>query len=103
MRILQAMAGAPEGGAETFFTRLAVALHESGLSQRFVVRPNEGREVVLRDRGIDVTTAPFGGAFDLSTRRTLRRTIESFCPDIVLTWMNRATAHCPRAETEKRF
>jgi glycosyltransferase involved in cell wall biosynthesis len=103
MRILQAMAGAPEGGAETFFARLAVALHESGVRQRFVVRRNEGRESVLLTRGIDVATAPFGGPLDRSTRRILRGAIDSFHPDIVLTWMNRATAHCPQAGPDRPF
>lgn len=103
MRILQAMAGAAAGGAETFFARLALALHEGGVCQHFVVRPNEGREAALLAAGIAVATAPFGGALDLSTRRILRRAIASFRPDVVLTWMNRATAFCPPAGSASRF
>lgn len=103
MRVLQAIAGAPDGGAETFFARLALALHESGVCQRLVVRPNEGREAALLAAGVEIATAPFGGALDLSTRRVLRRAIASFQPDIVLTWMNRATAFCPPADGGSRF
>lgn len=103
MRLLQAIAGAPEGGAETFFARLALALHECGVCQHVVVRPNEGRQAALQAAGIPVATAPFGGALDLSTRRVLRRAIASFRPDIVLTWMNRATGFCPPATGGSRF
>jgi glycosyltransferase involved in cell wall biosynthesis len=97
------MAGASSGGAETFFARLALALHDRGVVQRLVVRPDEVRNPALLAAGIEVATAPFGGLFDLSTRRILRRMIDSFHPDIVLTWMNRATALCPPAADDNRF
>lgn len=96
MRVLQAMAGAPVGGAETFFTRLTLALHRAGLDQQLLIRPGAAREEVLRADGLRVSTARFGGRLDISTPAHFRREIAAFRPDIVMTWMNRATAFCPR-------
>src|SRR3546814_16307324 len=95
MRVLQAMAGAPVGGAETFFTRLCGALQRAGLDQHLLVRPDPVREAALRGAGAEVSTARFGSRLDLTTARRLRRVVGSYRPDIVLTWLNRATAFCP--------
>lgn len=95
MRVLQAMAGAHHGGAEAFFTRLAIALHRAGVDQHIVVREDRERILALREGGLDPVGLRFGGAFDLSTRRRLRREIRRYRPDVVLSWMNRATAFCP--------
>lgn len=103
MRLLQFMAGAAEGGAENFFMRLAMTLHASRIDQHLVVRPEAAREKKLRDAGVSVTTAGFGGRFDFATGRILKREIGLFRPDIVLTWMNRATAFCPRSGDGGRF
>lgn len=103
MRVLQAMAGAEAGGAETFFMRLALGLKDHGIEQHFVIRPDPRREEALRTAGMPVQTAPYGGRFDLSTRPTLRREIAAFRPEIVISWMNRATAFCPRPSKENRF
>lgn len=37
-RLLQAIAGARHGGAETFFVRLATALNRAGETQRVLIR-----------------------------------------------------------------
>ena len=103
MRVLQAMAGAESGGAEKFFMRLALGLNEYGIEQRFVIRPDTQREEVLKGVGLSCRTASYGSPFDLSTRRVLRREIASFRPHIVLSWMNRATAFCPRPSSGYRF
>ncbi|MBT5049782.1 MAG: glycosyltransferase [Rhodospirillaceae bacterium] len=103
MRVLQTMAGAEAGGAETFFMRLALGLKEHGIEQSFVIRPDPRRERALQASGMAVHTAPFGGLFDLSTRRTLRREIDAFRPEIVISWMNRATAFCPRPTDKSPF
>jgi glycosyltransferase involved in cell wall biosynthesis len=44
---------------------------------------------------VRLETAPFRRRFDLVTRRRFRRLMRDFAPDIVLTWMNRASAACP--------
>ncbi len=95
-RVLQAMAGAVFGGAEAFFVRLVVALHRAGISQRVVMRTHPRRAVLLEASGIPLKELPFGGLLDLQSRFSLWREIARFQPDIVLTWMNRATQFCPR-------
>lgn len=98
MRVLQALAGAPQGGAEMHFARLAVALAGAGVEQRAVIRPDDGRAAELTRGGVAYVEAPFGGRFDLATGRIFRREIARFKPDIVLTYMSRATEKCPSGD-----
>lgn len=95
MKVLQAMAGAEYGGAEAFFTRLAIGLHRAGLDQRVVIRADENRAALLRAAGIEPLQLPFGGMLDWRTPLALKSEIKAFTPDIVLTWMNRAAEKCP--------
>ena len=95
MRVLQVMAGAEAGGAEEFFVRLVLALKRAGLEQRSIIRHDARRAAQLAAGGMTAIELPFGGIFDVRTHRALAREIESFEPDVVLTWMSRATRHCP--------
>ena len=97
-RVLQAIAGAAHGGAETFFTRLAMALQRAGETQRVLIRRNSRRAQCLRAAGVQVGELAFGGIFDLATRFAFGREIAAWRPDIVLTWMSRATRLCPRGD-----
>lgn len=103
MKILQAMAGAEFGGAEAFFVRLAIALHRAGLDQKVIIRENPARAQILKDAGIEPVQLPFGGRFDFSTPRALKREARAFQPDIVLTWMNRATTMFPKSDDKAKF
>ena len=91
-RVIQVLAGAPQGGAELHFVRLAVAFERAGLDQRIVIRPHPAMVQPRRDAGVYVAPAPFGGRFDFRTRRILRREIAVFKPDIVLSYMKRASS-----------
>lgn len=95
MKVMQVMAGGEFGGAEAFFIRLAIALHRAGLEQRVILREHPARVATLTAAGIDPVTLRFGGKLDFSTGRALKREIKAFQPDIVLSWMNRATSMCP--------
>jgi glycosyltransferase involved in cell wall biosynthesis len=97
-RVLQAIAGAAHGGAETFFTRLAAALQRAGEPQRVLIRRNSSRAQSLRAAGVGVGELAFGGIFDFATRFAFGREIAAWRPDIVLTWMSRATRLCPRGD-----
>jgi glycosyltransferase involved in cell wall biosynthesis len=98
MRLLQAMAGAQHGGAEAFFVRLAIALQRAGQEQRVLIRCDAERAAALRRGGVEVVPLPFAGRLDFATRLGFRRAIRGYRPDVVLTWMNRATVLCPRGD-----
>jgi glycosyltransferase involved in cell wall biosynthesis len=95
LRVLQAMAGAPHGGAEAFFTRLVIALHKAGLDQRVAIRRDAARAEKLRGAGIEPVELAFGGPLDLATPLRLAGAIRAFRPHVVLSWMSRATARMP--------
>jgi glycosyltransferase involved in cell wall biosynthesis len=95
-RLLQAMAGAQHGGAEAFFTRLALGLARIGLDQHLAIREHADRAARLRQGGITVTELPFRSWLDWRTGRSLRRLVRDWQPEVVLTWMNRATVVMPR-------
>ncbi|MGH7033017.1 MAG: glycosyltransferase, partial [Stellaceae bacterium] len=97
-RVLQAMAGAVHGGAEAFFERLAAALGRAGEEQAIVIRRNPERAARLRQGGLAPLELPFGGIFDIVTKPRLARAIGEFRPRVVLSWMSRATALCPRGD-----
>lgn len=95
---MQAMAGARHGGAETFFVRLAGGLQRAGETQRVLIRRDPARARALGAAGVEFGELRFGGRGDLVSRLAFRREIADWCPDIVLTWMNRATHFCPRGD-----
>jgi glycosyltransferase involved in cell wall biosynthesis len=98
MRVLQAIAGADVGGAETYFVDLMKGLHEAGLELEVVIRQNAARAAALREAGIEPIELAFGGYFDFVTRGALALKIAAFKPDVVQTWMSRATRHMPRGK-----
>lgn len=96
MKILQVMAGGKHGGAEMAFVDICIAMHEAGEDIEVVTRKNEVRVPLLKEAGVKVRTLPFGGAFDFLTRWKMKKIIEEVKPDIVQTWMSRATQKTPK-------
>lgn len=104
MRILQAMAGGKHGGAEKFFLRLAIAFqNQTDVEQHVLVKKNSVWSAPLRDAGIKPVELPFGGLLDISSKGRFGKEIQSFDPDVVLTWMNRATSFCPPRSGKQKF
>ncbi|MCP5366585.1 MAG: glycosyltransferase [Hyphomicrobiales bacterium] len=91
MRVMQVMAGAAFGGAEAFFVRLVLALRRAKLHQHVIIRENAERAQRLRDGGVDPVELTFGGRLDWNTPRVLRTEAVRFKPNVVMTWMNRAS------------
>ncbi|MEM8786109.1 MAG: glycosyltransferase [Pseudomonadota bacterium] len=88
------MAGAARGGAEAFFERLSAALPRyagEAFRQSLIVREEPDRVGRLSAVGLAPETLPFGGTLDLRTPLALRGRLKALAPDVVLTWMNRAT------------
>lgn len=99
MRILQVMAGAPHGGAETAFVDMCIALSEAGEDIEVVTRKNPVRVPRLEKAGIKVHTLPFGGKLDFLTPLRMRKIIRKFRPQIVQTWMSRASQKTPSSKS----
>ena len=98
MRVAHVMAGAPAGGAELFFERLTVALHNAGDAVLPVIRRDAVRAGRLMSGGLAPVQLGFGGAFDLLTRPRIAAALRAFMPRIVVAWMNRAAHHTPRGD-----
>ena len=95
-RLLQVMAGARNGGAELFFSRLAIALSEIEYSQKVVIRKNKERFQQLKESDVDVKEMRFGGPLDFLTSYKLQKLTADYQPEVVLTWMTRATQKLPK-------
>lgn len=95
MKILQVMAGASTGGAETAYVDMCIALKDAGAHVVAVTRKNKLRVTNLQNAGIQTYTLPFGGALDFYTTLQLRRLITAEKPDIVQCWMSRAAQKTP--------
>ena len=95
MRVAQIMAGAPVGGAELFFERFCVALHDAGDDVLPVIRTDASRAARLAAAGLPVEQLAVGGVLDLATRRRLRNAVRRFAPRVAVAWMNRAARFAP--------
>ena len=99
LRVAQCLAGAPYGGAENFYTRLVCAMAEyPELKQTAFTRKNPNRVPQLEAAGVNVETFRFGGAIDFIDHYRYRKALEQFSPDIVVTYMNRATKLTPKGD-----
>lgn len=105
MRVIQIMAGAAHGGAETAFIDIVGAFERAkkagtlDVEQKVIIRKNKERADLIRSFGIEPIELKFGNPFfDKKTARKIKKIIQEFKPDIVQTWMNRATKHCPYKE-----
>ncbi len=90
------MAGAPAGGAELFFERLVLALHDAGDAILPIIRRNPARAQRLAAGGIAPVQLGFGGALDLLSRPRVGSALRAFAPRVVVAWMNRAARQTPR-------
>ncbi|WP_116368064.1 glycosyltransferase [Parahaliea mediterranea] len=96
LTVVQALAGAPYGGAENFYTRLVCALaQQPGLRQFAFTRANAEREAQLGAAGVPVQTFRFGGPLSLPGHWRYHLALRKLAPDVVLTYMNRASRSTP--------
>ncbi len=98
MKVAHIMAGAAQGGAELFFERLVTAQHATGDTILPLIRPEPQRVARLRQAGLALETAPFGGLFDWTTRGRVRRALSRFRPRVAVAWMSRAARFAPAGD-----
>ncbi|MBR9885129.1 MAG: glycosyltransferase [Oceanospirillales bacterium] len=95
------MLSSQNGGAETFFEKLTLALADAGVRQCVVIEPDTRREALFADHpNIDVQTLRFRGLHEPLGRVRLHLLMRRWQPDLLLTWMSRAikrapTGYCP--------
>ncbi len=101
IKLMHVMAGAPHGGAENIFLESVLALCDAPVSQYVVTRPNNRfRLEQFQAHGIPVSTAAFNAYIRGPTRRTLKKAIARFDPDIVQYWMGRAGTFAMRGRAK---
>lgn len=89
-RSLHVIGGKGTGGAERFCIRLVNALARHG--QPVAAVTVAGGEIARAiDPGVRQYHAPMIGVWDLYSRWLINRAIRDFCPDVVQTYMGRAT------------
>ena len=100
VRLAQCMAGAAQGGAELFFERLVQGLaFYPTLQQRAFLRPDpQQRLTMLRNVHVACEEHRFPGPAQPWATWRYRRALKSFQPDVVLTWMSRASSATPRGD-----
>ncbi len=92
MRILQVMAGAGNGGAETYSTDMMLSLHAEGIAQCVVVPQHSIHCARLSEAGLDVDTSVLGVPFGPLRRWRMGRLIDRVKPDLIHCWMRRAAS-----------
>ena len=95
-RIMQVMLSSQNGGAETFFEKLALALADAGVPQCIVIDPNPRREKLLSAHAnIQVHPIRFRGIHELVGHLKINLLARRFQPELVLAWMRRAAKRVP--------
>jgi glycosyltransferase involved in cell wall biosynthesis len=84
------------GGAERFFVRLVKALRQAGHQAHAVCPPDSKVAHMLADT-VQATEIRMRGNWDILARHQITQTIKNIAPDIVQTYMGRATrlTHLP--------
>lgn len=97
LRVMHMIGAAKPGGAEMFAYRLLVALsRHKDVELLAVVRRGGWLEKVLGEAGVAVKSVPYGGMFDFRTRLKVKAIAHEFKPQVVQSWMNRATRFVPK-------
>jgi glycosyltransferase involved in cell wall biosynthesis len=96
IRLANIMAGAKHGGAEAFYERLTLALHDAGDEVLPIIRRDPERAARLAGGGARPVGLRFGGPLDILTRPRLGLLLRSFRPRVAMVWMNRAASKTPR-------
>ncbi len=100
IRTAQILAGAAHGGAENFFVRLVGGLNEHpDLEARAFLRNHAHRVQALENAGVTTETFRFGSPLDIMDRMSFRRALSGYNPEIVMTWMGRASAYTPNSKS----
>jgi glycosyltransferase involved in cell wall biosynthesis len=93
-----------DGGAERFFVNLANALHDRGVEQRMLIRPDRSWRKEIEACG-PIYEGVFRrislSRFILSAR--MNRILKDFKPDVIMAWQLRASRFMPNYKDARRI
>ncbi|MFP8968606.1 glycosyltransferase [Pokkaliibacter sp. CJK22405] len=101
LHIAQLMLSSQNGGAETFFEKLALALADRGVKQHLYIEPDERRMALFANHPmLEVVPIRFRGIHEPLGHLKLHASLMRHRPQALLTWMSRAikrapTRYCP--------
>ncbi len=96
LRILNIISGSENGGAESFFERLSISLKKrDNIKLKVIIKKNEKRFFLLKKHKIEVEQLFFINLLTAYTKEKIKKILNDFQPNIVLTWMNRASKSLP--------
>ncbi|MBB5322238.1 glycosyltransferase [Marinobacter oulmenensis] len=97
MRVMQILLSQSQAGAETYFEKVAAAIaQDPSITQKVVIEALPPREQRLDNAGVDYFTLPMGKlSKPLLYDWKLKSIVRDFKPDLIVTWVNRASRKCP--------
>ena len=98
LKILNVLGGSKQGGAEKFFERLSFAIEKKkNINLQLIIRKNEERFFLLRKKIKKIHQIDNFYFFNPFCHKKISKIIKDFQPNIVLSWMNRASKILPKS------
>ncbi len=98
LKILNVLGGSREGGAEKFFERISLSLaKEKNVDLELIIRKNSNRFKRLNSEIKKIHQINFFYFFNPFCHNKINEIYRKFKPDIVLSWMNRASRLLPNS------
>ena len=98
MKVLHIVAGAGQGGAETFCLDAVKALHDRGVEQVMIGRPHPHYLDALQARGILHYPMSFSPWLKWVQKKKIDALIQQEQPDLIHSWMNRGASFTPKQQ-----
>lgn len=97
MKLVQILLSQSEAGAETYFEKVAAGFAcDPEIDQQLIIEAQTSREDRLKKASVNFDTLPMGKLTKpLLYNRRLKQSVKRFEPDLILTWVNRASRKCP--------
>jgi glycosyltransferase involved in cell wall biosynthesis len=96
LRILNIIAGAEFGGAESFFERLTMSFEmKKNIDQTVIIKENKTRYNLLKKNIENIKQIKLFNNLNPFCLFKVKKIISEFQPNIILTWMNRASNILP--------
>jgi glycosyltransferase involved in cell wall biosynthesis len=97
MKIMQILLSQSEAGAETYFEKVSAAFAtDPSIEQQLIIEAQRSREARLQNAAVTYRALPMGiFSKPLLYNTMLKRHVDTFEPDLIITWVNRASRKCP--------